>query len=101
VRRVGTSLADLTGKRFDLTDILLELAARLETRLAELAAADTQLVQAWQARCMLGGRSIELADGTAGRCVGIDADGALLLESDGDQRSIYSGVLQAVGPDDD
>ena len=100
VRRVGASLSDLAGRSFDLTEILLTLVERLEVRLGQLAAAEEPLVQAWQSRCLLRGRRIELADGTAGRCQGIDVDGALLLECNGVQRRIYSGVLKAVEPAD-
>lgn len=98
VRRVGTSLADLTQRSFDLTDVLLALIERLETRLEQLAAADAELVQAWQSRCLLRGRQIELADGTAGLCEGIGDDGALVLDVDGKPRRMYSGVLVSVGP---
>jgi BirA family biotin operon repressor/biotin-[acetyl-CoA-carboxylase] ligase len=98
VRRVGTSLADLTQQSFDLTDVLLSLIEQLEARLEQLASDDADLVQAWQSRCRLRGRMIELADGTAGLCEGISNDGALLIDVDGEPRRIYSGVLTSVGP---
>lgn len=98
VRRVGISLADLTQQSFDLTELLLALVERLELRLEQLATTDQELVQAWQSLCLLRGRQIELADGTAGLCEGIGDDGALLLNVDGQPRQIYSGVLASVGP---
>lgn len=99
IRAVGVSLADLTGTRYDLTDVLLRLLERLETAWKQLAAGDQALVRRWQELCLLTGRCVELRLGDrelSGRCAGIGDDGALLLETAAGVERFFGGTLTRV-----
>jgi len=99
IRTVGTSLVDATGRRENLTEVLLASLERLDRRLAQLAAADEDLSEQWQRRCLLHGRRVELVAGNrriAGRCQGTDHQGALVIETDGGTERFYGGVLAEV-----
>jgi BirA family biotin operon repressor/biotin-[acetyl-CoA-carboxylase] ligase len=99
VRAVGTSLTDLTGKHFDLTDVLLRLLDRLELQTARVAAGDDEIVSRWRQLCLLTGRRVTLRVGerdAVGRCQGIADDGALVLETQTGRERFFGGVLTRV-----
>lgn len=99
VRTVGTSLFDLTGNRFDLTETLLRILNRIEERLAWLAGNDPRLAEAWQQHCLLRGQTVTVDVGShvvRGRCYGIDQKGALLVQTEERIEKLYGGVTSAV-----
>ena len=99
VRRRGAALVDLGIAPVDLTHVLLRLLARLRDRIDALARRDPQLPADWQSRCLLRGRMVTLEQGprtVRGRCLGIEADGSLSLETDRGAERFYAGVLTSV-----
>jgi BirA family biotin operon repressor/biotin-[acetyl-CoA-carboxylase] ligase len=99
VRVRAASLAELTGGRYDLTDLLVRILNRLHDRLAQLTRRDTRLPDAWRARCVLRNRTVELALGprrVRGVCQGVDHVGALLLASGARTNRFFGGVIAAV-----
>ncbi|MFW6125099.1 MAG: biotin--[acetyl-CoA-carboxylase] ligase [Pirellulales bacterium] len=108
VRDVGTSLADVTGKTHDLTDVLVALLCAIEEGLCALAGIVGQplgsaeappLCRRWASLNLLRDRHIELdAHGrmVRGRCVTVDRDGALVLETPAGRERFFGGVIRAV-----
>lgn len=92
----ATSLFDLTGRRSNLTSLLIAVLRRLESSLNALAIGDTRIAQSWTHRCMLFGENVRIAFDdavTEGQCAGIDTDGALLLDTASGRRRFYGGTL--------
>lgn len=99
LQEIATSLADTTGTAFDLTGVLVEVLRELERQLARLRDDDPRLAAEWQARCALRGRSLELESGRQrvhGTCLGIDADGALRLQTSEGQERFFGGVISQI-----
>lgn len=99
VRAIGTSLFDLTGDCYDLTDLLVQVLERLSRGLIALAKGDPQLARVWAQRCVLQGRTIELQTGPTqvrGICKGIDLEGALVLHTPRGRERSFGGVVTAV-----
>jgi BirA family biotin operon repressor/biotin-[acetyl-CoA-carboxylase] ligase len=99
LRNTATSLCDETGRRFDMTHILLCLLKQLGDLFAASSASDLRLADRWRPYCMLRGRRVRLAAGSqtvAGVCQGIDDQGALLLQTPAGQQRRLSGVVEEV-----
>jgi BirA family biotin operon repressor/biotin-[acetyl-CoA-carboxylase] ligase len=94
---IGVSLCEITGRRFDLTDVLLQVLRQLQLRLDQLATGDAQLASTWSAASLLTGRIVELDLGTRrvrGRCRGIDPDGSLVLKpADSTPQRFFGGIV--------
>jgi BirA family biotin operon repressor/biotin-[acetyl-CoA-carboxylase] ligase len=96
VRSTGTSLFDATGDTFDLTDIIIGWLQRFADHLHHLAIGDPGLPFRWQSLCALSGKTVELQSGNRtvhGHCRGIDAEGALLVDTETGPERLYAGVL--------
>jgi BirA family biotin operon repressor/biotin-[acetyl-CoA-carboxylase] ligase len=83
--------------------LLAELLKALAAMLEEFARAGfSGFIEEWLARHAYTGRLVRLlAEGAApveGRCAGVDADGALLLETDSGVRRMLSGELSLRSP---
>jgi BirA family biotin operon repressor/biotin-[acetyl-CoA-carboxylase] ligase len=97
LRKTATTLRELTGAPHDHTEILLELLAHLADGLGQLTSAPEQIAAAANALCSQRGGTLAIQSGrrlVRGRCLGIDADGGLLLETAGGRRTLYSGVVR-------
>jgi BirA family biotin operon repressor/biotin-[acetyl-CoA-carboxylase] ligase len=80
----GTALCDVTGTCHPLQTILLEALMALQQRISQLADGDARLPDAWQRLCWLTEQGVDVhANGRwiTGVCVGIDREGALLVEN--------------------
>tara|TARA_B100001123_G_scaffold248973_1_gene277999 strand:- start:112 stop:993 length:882 start_codon:yes stop_codon:yes gene_type:complete len=100
LQEIATSLVDTTGTVFDLTGVLVEVLGEFERQLARLRDDDRQLAAEWRARCALRGRFVELEAGRQkiqGTCLGIDADGALMLQTPTGQERFFGGVITQIG----
>jgi len=100
VRGRATSLCELTGRTFDRTALLLELVANLETAVRASADAPAQFCSRFQELCLQLGQALTIEVGgrlTFGRCAGIAADGALMLDTANGPEKFYSGVLRHTG----
>lgn len=100
LQRSATSLVDVADTQHDLTDVLARVVSHLDQELTELMAPDHELPRRWKERCLLEGRSVHLTIGSSkavGVCRGIDADGALLLETDAGVKRYLSGTVTWFG----
>ncbi len=101
LRTTVATLRDVTGSRHDPTDLLIGLLQHLETALGLLPETPERIAERADQLCLQHGRTLTLRRGNqppvTGRCLGIAADGALLLESDNGQNAYYSGVLLPTG----
>jgi biotin-(acetyl-CoA carboxylase) ligase len=84
-----------------MQQILINILRALETRIAQLAARDRQLPAAWQQLCWLMEQGVEVQSSGAwieGICIGIDGDGALLVEDriTSAIRRVYGGTVRAI-----
>jgi BirA family transcriptional regulator, biotin operon repressor / biotin---[acetyl-CoA-carboxylase] ligase len=101
IKERGTALCDATGLEFDATQVLLTWLARFVENVGALAVDDPELPPRWQARCVLSGKSVELQAGeriVRGACRGIEADGALLVDTPAGPERLYGGVLVRISP---
>jgi BirA family biotin operon repressor/biotin-[acetyl-CoA-carboxylase] ligase len=98
VRDRGTSMLDLTGLRHDRTSVLAEVVNQLSEVLTRSAADPASVGQQFQQLCLQTGEWLEIAVGeriVSGRCLGVAADGALLIETDAGTQRLYSGVTRS------
>ena len=96
VQRIGTSLGEVTGQRYRLSDVLTSLLTALQRRLEQLGESDADLATAWQSRCGLRGRSIEVKTSgglIVGECLGVDPNGALQVDTGDQVERLTSGVV--------
>jgi BirA family biotin operon repressor/biotin-[acetyl-CoA-carboxylase] ligase len=97
VRR-ATSLRDSALAEFHLTDVLVRVLARIEDTLNEFQQGRwTLIAQRWRALCLLTGRCITIrygAQSTTGTCLGVEDDGALLLQTLAGPQRYYGGTVE-------
>ncbi len=99
VRERVATLRDATGREHDSTCLLISILNRLEVRLAELARTPEQIAARTNELCLQRGKRLAVAQGGTrieGRCLGIAADGGLLMECDSKHRHVYSGTVETV-----
>jgi BirA family biotin operon repressor/biotin-[acetyl-CoA-carboxylase] ligase len=99
VRARVATLRDASGSEHDSIDLLVAILNRLEERLAELAGDPEQIAARTNALCLQRGKLLEVVQGTStikGRCTGIAADGALIIERNGQSQKLYSGTVTSV-----
>lgn len=78
---------------------LVELLSQLRQAYEELATDPQQLLQELRSRCLLTGTDVRYQSGGSvqrGRCVGIDGEGALLVQSDHGVQALRSGEVWQV-----
>jgi len=93
------TMLDLARRPFDRGELLADLLSHLRTRLAQLAATPELIGREANAICLQHGRPICVQSGSRefrGRCYGIGADGALVLDTAEGRRNIYAGFLKPV-----
>lgn len=96
LQHIATSLVDLTGRRFLLADVLIDVLRRLATRLEPTTFWNADVLAGWRQRCFLTGKQIEIDNDTrqtSGSCHGIDDDGALLIAADTTTTRHLAGVI--------
>jgi BirA family biotin operon repressor/biotin-[acetyl-CoA-carboxylase] ligase len=96
--RVAT-LFDANGRKHDATALLIAVLNDLEKRIAELASAPEQITARTHELCLQRGTKLQVCRSRQviqGVCQGIAADGALVLEVDGQSQAIYSGTVTSV-----
>ena len=99
VRSQATSLVDAAGRQVDRTELLLQILQRLASILQQLSAPEFSLAEHWQPYCMLQGRELCLQGGgrrVVGVCLGIDREGALLLQTESGLESCFAGVVTRI-----
>ena len=79
-------------------DVLVGVLQRLESRLDWIGRGDVELRDEWSHRCFLTGRNVQVEVGPrrlVGSCLGIDVDGALLINTAAGQERCLSGFVSA------
>ncbi len=95
------SLSDTLQMELDVTDVLIQCLCSLDRQLTTLHDPNHRLSDQWNAYHFLGGRQIELevySRKVTGKCVGIDHDGALLLETTSGLERFLGGVVTRFEP---
>ena len=80
-------------------ELLISILQHLQRQLAELARSPGSVAARTHELCLQRGKRLQIIQGEKqieGRCLGIAADGALLLEIDGQPQAVYSGVVTRV-----
>ncbi|HET6381212.1 MAG TPA: biotin--[acetyl-CoA-carboxylase] ligase [candidate division Zixibacteria bacterium] len=94
----ATSLCELTGTDVDRVALLSLLLGALDGELRALEDGRSPVPRAREADA-LAGRQVRVDTGSevlGGRSLGIDEDGALLLETHGERRALHAGEVVAV-----
>ena len=97
VRARAASLSELAGRPFDRTAVLLNLLDQLQAAVQDSAASPEHFGERFNDLCLQIGQQLTVESGsqrTTGTCVGIAADGALLLDTPVGMQKVYSGVLR-------
>ena len=95
IRGLAAALCDIDRQQHDLTSVLATILGELAVH-HQRAADMRTIVRGWQERCLLTGRLVQVQSGSetiAGRCLGIDQQGALLLQTETGRRSVVSGTV--------
>lgn len=98
VRSSAVSLVDLLGSEHpSLQDVLMTLIGRWERWLQRLAAGEVDFPSVWRPKCYLTGERVSVTIGPesqTGICVGLDGDGALLLETERGVQRVLAGTVR-------
>lgn len=98
VTQRATSLYDLSGHSFDLTDCLVSILQRLDFRIGQFAAQPRLALSDVNRHNVLNGRIVTLQVGDdkhTGQCHGIDEDGQLVIQTLTDLLRINSGIVHS------
>jgi BirA family biotin operon repressor/biotin-[acetyl-CoA-carboxylase] ligase len=93
----GAALCDVTGAPHSLQTVLIRILQAAEKRFQQLALGDPQLPQTWQRLCWLTEQGVDVETSErriTGVCVGIDIDGALLVDTAFGLHRIWSGSVR-------
>ncbi len=100
LQSTATSLSDLTGRQYRLTDVLVLVLQQLSKRIEPAELWNAQILAGWRQRCLLTGQKIQVDLGeqqTSGTCRGIDDDGALLVDVGKKTERCLAGVVKRLG----
>lgn len=96
VQQRAIALTDVTLQQHFLPEILLEFLVRFRQLCTTNAVSLEPLLEYWRDHCLLTGRQVETVQGgqqIIGECHGIDANGAVLVQTSSGQREIMSGEI--------
>lgn len=96
IRQTAAALCDLLAGEAPRTELLASIVNRLVRYCSGLPAAWSDLANVWRRRCLLTDRVVRIDVAgriVAGRCRGIDDDGALLVATSEGMETLYSGVV--------
>lgn len=97
LRETATSLIDMLEEPCDRTEVMIECLRHIEQRIDDHVHRRETLIDQWRAYSFLTGQTVEVeAPGQVigGTCIGIDEDGALLLEEDGRVQRCMAGHVR-------
>jgi BirA family biotin operon repressor/biotin-[acetyl-CoA-carboxylase] ligase len=95
---IVTTLRELTGREHDRTQLLVEALSRLDGLLNRLATEPSAVGRCADGVCLQRGQELTIEAGSrrsTGRCAGIAADGALLLDTPSGRQMHYGGAIIA------
>ncbi len=94
------SLSDATGHTHNLQQILCNVLNAIHNRITQLVHNDPQLFTTLQSLCWLTGKTVEVSQDHApqvkGQCLGIDHNGALLIEDSFRTHQVCSGSVHVL-----
>ncbi len=96
VQQKAIALTDVTGQQHFLPEILLDFLVRFQSLCRQNTESLDALLPYWQEHCLLSGRQVETRQAERaiiGTCRGIDATGALLVETPAGTVPIVSGEI--------
>ncbi len=96
---IGTSLADQSGASHDRVLVLRSFLQELDAVFQTFASGENVLSD-WSSYCLLTGKQVTLQTGSTqamGLCHGINATGALVLETSNGRQPFVGGVVQSWG----
>ena len=96
LQTTATSLSDCHGHALDREAVLSRSLSEILQAIGRLDESPELLQEEWASRCYLAGRIVHLETPrgrTIGLCLGIDSDGALLLQSENGPSRHTSGVV--------
>ncbi|MBJ44718.1 MAG: biotin--[acetyl-CoA-carboxylase] ligase [Planctomycetaceae bacterium] len=96
VKIPATSMHQIIGKTFDLTDVLIQCLDQLEQGLVSLRRESSKMVKLWREYDFLRGRRVQVdtyGETFIGTARGIDDFGALILETDNGLTTCIGGVV--------
>ena len=100
-QQIATSLRDTWRRELDLSDLVVRLLQQLELQLKSLFDGDSTVAEAWRARSVLDNRTVLFRIGNRsirGKCIEIDADGALVLQTESKTERFLAGSIEQVLP---
>ncbi|MCE9528396.1 MAG: biotin--[acetyl-CoA-carboxylase] ligase [Planctomycetales bacterium] len=100
IQSLATSLVDYLQRPLDITGVLLSLLTSLRSRWQELGSNGLEpQVAEFRRRCVLDGRTVQVSSGSrliTGRCLGIDDNGSLVLQTEIGREAIASGSVMSI-----
>ncbi|MEQ9406240.1 MAG: biotin--[acetyl-CoA-carboxylase] ligase [Fuerstiella sp.] len=96
VRGRATSLFDLTGHLFDLTDVLVRIITAMESTVDGLSTDPSRVLRDMNVHNILNGRDVVLGVGDTrlhGTCIGISDTGALQLQTSQGPQTLVAGTI--------
>ena len=96
LRDKTVALCEAIGRDIPLVEVLIGVLQRLSSRLIWIGAGEIELREEWSRRCLLTGKHVHVEVGpryVVGTCLGIDVDGALLIDTDAGTERCLSGVV--------
>jgi BirA family biotin operon repressor/biotin-[acetyl-CoA-carboxylase] ligase len=93
----GIAVCDVTRRHHELQTVLLRISQALQERISQLARGDALLPHCWQQLCWLTEQGIDIHSNgrwISGVCMGIDRDGALLVENVNGLHRICDGSVR-------
>ena len=90
------ALCDVAERPLVLIDLLIDVLQHLAVCFKSLGTGEINLRKDWRERCLLTGCAIRVDQGNdflEGTCLGIDQEGALLVETNAGRRRCLSGVV--------
>ncbi|RPI80469.1 MAG: biotin--[acetyl-CoA-carboxylase] ligase [Planctomycetaceae bacterium] len=101
IRSVAAALCDITGGPMSREELLLDWMERFGDHARSLATGAADLADGWRSYCLLAGQTVTLQAGNrtvAGHCLGIDDEGALLIDTPTGTERCFGGVLVRIQP---
>ena len=99
LQTTATSLLDETERTWDRGEVLAKLLGNLQMLLEEWSQETLDWVALWRKSCLLSGRRVRIETGakeTQGICLGIDSQGALLVETPAGVQTCWAGTVRIV-----
>jgi BirA family biotin operon repressor/biotin-[acetyl-CoA-carboxylase] ligase len=99
ITQPARSMVDISRGPKDRYAWLAEIVNQMGHTYQMMRSRPDQLIQEMRSRCLLAGNPVQYRVGETlqtGQCLGIDSNGGLLIQKDGETRSIFSGEVTQI-----